>query len=279
MDQTQDSDCFTKHLIVDFSYEIVNGLSGMQRDIVLRLCCLCWFEDDKIRSIFGMCGKYYQWKRHRFFVNNRPLEIVDLFHENSKEQYILGMTISGIQCRFTPYSLATIFLNTTITQGVFRWTVKPGYNPHLRKSDFYLGAAPADLLRRCECMGLGTLNGSASFFFWRRLNHLENTLRSLLWGIRWGPHGYEASHQLETPVPDNSLVSIEADSAARTLCFFVNGQKVPRAVSDMCFPLHFGMSGSCNVFFISLSFRRLPSVTPSPVVCKFYPCLPRLASL
>jgi hypothetical protein len=68
-------------------FNVNNGMTGMQRDIVLRLCCLLWEKSAEIRAvcisvhvmnalhfkkIIGMCGKHFGWKRHSYFLHGRP---------------------------------------------------------------------------------------------------------------------------------------------------------------------------------------------------------------
>ncbi|GHT97694.1 hypothetical protein FACS1894126_2230 [Alphaproteobacteria bacterium] len=53
------------------NYEIINGFSGMQRDIILKLCY--WFGQDpaKVKGIIGMCGEHILWIKHNYFVKSR----------------------------------------------------------------------------------------------------------------------------------------------------------------------------------------------------------------
>ena len=73
-----------------FEYDVINGFSGMKRDIVLRLCELLWFKTPIIRAvsfciiflaliffsllklkITGMCEEHYIWKSHWYFEKGR----------------------------------------------------------------------------------------------------------------------------------------------------------------------------------------------------------------
>jgi hypothetical protein len=81
---------------VDLPFEIPNGLLGMMRDIILRLCHLmemrpginCERKDQIVRTVFifitfffflmeflhkivGMSQQQFMWKTHTFFVSNR----------------------------------------------------------------------------------------------------------------------------------------------------------------------------------------------------------------
>lgn len=62
-------------IIVDDEFEVSNGLSGLQRDIVLRLCNL-YFEKDEIRKVIGMCGEHCEWKKHKSFRNSRLIRVL-----------------------------------------------------------------------------------------------------------------------------------------------------------------------------------------------------------
>jgi hypothetical protein len=46
-------------------YEIKNGLLGMLRDINLKLTK--FLDDNKIRVLFGVSQKYFEWKNHFLF--------------------------------------------------------------------------------------------------------------------------------------------------------------------------------------------------------------------
>lgn len=61
-------------MLVEVVYEIVNGMCGMKRDIVLHLCCWTWNQCKKneIKAIIGMCEEHYLWKGHRSFLKKKP---------------------------------------------------------------------------------------------------------------------------------------------------------------------------------------------------------------
>lgn len=245
---------------VDSEYEIPNGLSGMKRDVILHLCNFFWYNLKKIKNIIGICFEHFFWIRHRLFVENRPKEIPACFRTNPLLGFNVTCTPDGPLCEFTADSYRTVFLNSVMSEGVFNWTVKVRFAPD-KHSSCCIGAAPPSLLAQLEDVNLGE-DGTASFYF---AMGDEGPLGSTLFGVACSDIPLA-----ETKVPANACVAVELDCTACTMCFFVNEKKVPRAVSGVHGPLHFGLSGYECPSFISLSFRRLPSASPSPVVCKHY---------
>ncbi|GHV24186.1 hypothetical protein FACS189465_0950 [Clostridia bacterium] len=53
------------------TFEVENGMSGMNRDVILQLVRLLDNDRRKTRSIFGMSDKHYAWKGHVYFTENR----------------------------------------------------------------------------------------------------------------------------------------------------------------------------------------------------------------
>lgn len=242
-------------------FEVLNGLTGMNRDVILHLCIFLKYKHC-IKSIFGISQEYLVWKNHHYFVNHRKNYMAVSFRQNPSGLYIVRDGPSGLFCSFTAYECRTVFVNRALMEGVFRWTVQIFYEKMKEKlSSFYLGASPPNLLLSCDCCRLGyAVKGTSSFWFFKGEN---GSLDSCLFGVCNAPRSLE-------PVPDGSVVSIEVDCAAHTLSFFVGSTKVPHMISDVRMPLHFGMSGvtkGTNSSFASVSLHRLPLPTPSAIVC------------
>lgn len=254
---------FKHHQVTKCSeYEVVNGFTGMKRDITLRLCVLLWYKITDIRAIFGICREHYLWKSHSHFVMGRPKGIPVSIRHNPEGGFIITEAPTGPHCLFSTIFRRTLFLNTPITEGVFHWVVRINYAME-GDSGFNIGTAPLEYLSHCNQGVLGNGIRTCSFGFWRNCdNRLLSSLTSggcLVPGIPFD----------ETCVLDGSLVSVEIDCNRKTLSFFVNGKKVPRAFSNKHIPLHFGISCSYGSF-TSVSFHRLESATPSFVACRFY---------
>lgn len=261
-------------LIVDSSFEVMNGLSGLQRDIIIKLCWIIWSEEKKIRMIFAVCGEYFEWRRSKDFIKARPLGIVISLRPNPVDGCAIDNTPLELSSekphyKFTTDECRTVFLNQAMVVGVFRWTVQIFYDSG--KSSIYLGAAPQNLLGMFDKSYLGDENvkGAASLEMNGEARIKPTYFSGNLSGVEYGYTGVSAGLY-------DSLVSIETDSAAHTLSFFVGNAKMPHAISGMSTPLHFGVSSKpisesgSRSSFTSVSFRRLPSATPSAIVCTMH---------
>lgn len=163
------------------------------------------------------------------------------------------------------FERGTIFLNYSITTGVFSWTIKVFYVADNFMTFLNLGQAPSDSLIEFEKDG-STLadtkhdnHGACAFCFGRNLED-----NSYLRGT-----DYHATEQNRMPgVPDESLIRVEVDAAARTMVFCAAGKVMEHGVSGLRMPLHLGVSSHCNSggggAFASISFLRLGRATPFP---------------
>lgn len=248
-------------------FEIVNGLTGMNRDIIIQICKLFWYSPSKIRTIVGMSAEHYSWRKHIYFINSRPVNVPVVFHPNSDGGYTLSTSLGKPLCTFAEGD-RTVFLDHVISEGVFRWTIQVNFRMDINKpSTLVLGSAPSGSLDLFSgrCLAFG---GACS-------------LRMSCGGTKYW-HGFTASFLgvADTrafpgecaPVYTGLWISVEADTAAHTLTFFAGSDlKYPYAISGVQTPLHLGVSSFCgSPSFASLMFRRLPSATPSAVVCKYY---------
>lgn len=238
----------------------------MRRDIVLQLCNLLLCKSDEIRMIFGMCNENYKWKSHSYFVKNRPRIVSAAFIPFQKYGGVETKTSGkNLVCEFTRFDRAwrTVFLDLLVTKGIFRWSVQIVYADEVF-STFCLGMAPSiSVHSSCasdDCLGSHYSHGSCSFQFWR---HADGLMESYLRGVE----DSVSIPREETAVRNKAVVTVEADSDVCTLSFFVDGIKIPRTISDIAVPFHFGMSGLCCLSFTTLSFLLLPHGTHSPVQC------------
>lgn len=281
-------------LDVDDAYEVKNGMSGMMRDVIIHLCGLMNSELDKVKTIIGMCDEHTKWVKHTFFMRIRETCVLNNFFqipENRKYSLSpISRTALAWQKKyvFSDSGYQTVFLSAAILEGVWRWTVQISYSK-TGISRFCLGATATERrkLGRWDNDFLGKSDTSSSFlpsssFFFRRWD--GNRLYSSLCGVK---NAWDIP-LAETVVPDQSIVSIEADIAARTLAFFVGdvkeggmgSVKVPRVISDVPLnrptaPLYLGISGwGRNSSFTFVSLHRILSTTPSSAVaCKYYQCI------
>lgn len=196
---------------------------------------------------------------------------------DSEEDCKLEQTLEGPVCSFLSggFAFHTIFLDTAIddeSNGIFCWTIRIKYfsNDLGLNSFLELGAAP---LTHCKTLANSFFggkvadkkkkdDGSCGFYMLKEGKKLSSVLQGVENEADVPPE--------ETPVPNDSLVAVEVDTFARTLSFFVNGTKVPRAVSGIILPLKLGTAGLAKPSFTSISFQRLASPVPSSVACTFY---------
>lgn len=259
-------------MIVDASFEVNNGLLGTMRDVLLHLCFVIENKstldgrkkDACIRAIFGVCQKHIEWKRNKYFVNGRIQFIYPktALRPNPTGGCIISRTSIGEKCDFSTDSPHTVFLDTVIREGVFRWTVRIKYGmSKAEDSGFYLGAVPVSLIDRCHEDVLGSAYslgvGTCCLVFWRG----EKKWR--LFAHLRGVEGEESLPRRGSDVPDDSLVVLEIDAYACTIFFIVNGKRFPYGISEVPIPTCLGMSACYQPSsFTSVSFARLPAPTP-----------------
>lgn len=262
------------------SYEI-HGFSGMQRDIILRLIGMIWFHSKKIRSIVGMCKSHYIWKKHFYFLNGRPKTLSVSFHPKPSKNCMIRPVMNGIQVLFNHGCCdSNIFLNKTISHGVYRWTIKICYGESEETPDIWIGVAPKECLDRRIAIGDpdyeidgGYFDGSCSIRTWAaKYDHSCGCCLSSV-----GNDMSRVGHEVKIPeykwgIPDGSVVSAEVDATARTLSFYVGKERIPHVITDIITPLRLGMCSCNNADFTSLLFRRLPAPTPCSVPCTYYKC-------
>lgn len=238
------------------SFDVVNGFSGMRRDIILKLCRLMWNDLRKIRTMIGMCHEHFRWKNHPYFVKSRPHNIHAGFRPSPPDRSI----ITSSRCVFIKADCTpTVFLDKNISTGVFRWTITINYSQEGR-SDIYVGSAPVECIPLHNDHSLGFRYAGDCSLQCRRRE--DGSLATDLWGAR----DEDCYPVEEARVPDGSMVAVEVDTFLRTISFFVGEKKIPHAFSNIRTPLCFGASGTINSCITLMSLRRLPASTPSPVV-------------
>lgn len=233
------------------------------------MCILFGEKEDIIQKVLGICQEHYEWKDYFYFLEHRKSYVRLPFRPTSKDQVFLSTMPTGFpRCDFpdTCHECRTVFLDKELTNGVWQWTVQISYKTPFSK--FWFGFAPSDCLESCEDLSLGLFAelGSASL-------HFKSCKGRLLWRLA-GVETADRLHEDESPLMDNSLVTIEADIDAQTVCFFVENEKAEKeklafGISRILTPIYFGMSGM-NASFSSVFFRRLCTPTPSPVPCKYF---------
>lgn len=242
-----------------------NGLISVGRDVVLQISKLLWCDSTKIRQIFGMCAEIFQWIKHPFFVNHRPRNIAMTFDANNcTMEHVLG----NFQF-WSDHVTQNLFLKKRIVNGIFQWKVKMNRRhtaPLYEHPPLALGCADFNLVKLNDYR-LFERNGACCIRICEKgveLCGVTGVLRSLGGGNRI---------HVEQAVSDGSTAAIEANTNAQTLFFFVNGKKLPFGILGLPKqPLRFGAEINNSQIITSVSFRRLPSSTPSvsAVACRFY---------
>lgn len=229
---------------------------------MLRLCNFSYCDVSKIRALIGMCETHFIWKHHPHFIKY----IRDKFIGGSSFQ--IKHTSLGKRCKFTlPDNFQTVFLNTKISKGVFRWTVKVNFETvgGMYEPNLTIGAATSTSLSNRSGGRLGSPNsdswgfkfsGYRNMSFFSELSNVEQLMCISM------PFVFE-----------RSLVSIEADSGNHTLVFFVNEKKATNGVANVPEPLYFGITGFSGPAFTSVAFCRLSVPSLAAVPCTFFPAV------
>lgn len=233
-------------------FEILNGLGKF---VLLRLCHLVELQseieikikDAKIRAMMGMSQEHLACKTNLLFISNRKasMKVPMTLRLNPSARYSHTHTPTGERYIFA-YS-SSISLDYLIAEGAFRWTIKFEFGTDKDSSFLRIGVAPPRFLNELAIRSLGVLDGSSCCFRFGRDNctYLD------------GVYDGGAIPNRETTVPDCSLVAADINTVTRTLSFFVNGKRVPRAISEVPVPLHFGVSGGGGSSFVCVSFLRV----------------------
>lgn len=240
------------------SFEVENGMSGMGRDVILRICRLLWHENDEITAIVGMCEKHHSWKVHSYFTNSRPVKIPrTLSSSNWNGSFVVGHTLDA--CPRLLRAMPGIDLDGKIPVGIFCWTVRVKNSEELQCS-FHIGMISPNPL--CFIGGEGEYSACYLRLFRTHTGFCDTCVR--------GGRGSEAASHKETPVEDGSLVAVEIDTVARTLSFLINRKKIPFGISDIHKPYTLGVVSSERGLFASVSFHKLPSAHPCRPPCAFF---------
>lgn len=244
---------------VDIDFEIKNGLSGMNRQVVLALLHLlglhskknCRIIDQCIRAVVGISQSHIPWKTHRFFVRFRfeYTRCPAVFRSNLNTVCKFSVTPVGEQCTFFSGDWEIVSLGAEITEGAYRWVLKTFYSQYENHlSRLFVGTYP----RPPGSVFGNSPDGSCALKFWR---NGDGTLQSGLVGVE----GAAAIPKEETRIPDNSTLAVDIDTLERTLRFSVDGRKVPRIISEICLPAILGVAGDRGGSFVSVSFNRIHS--------------------
>lgn len=169
---------------------------------------------------------------------------------------------NGNRCVFGKSNTTrTVFVDKCITEGIYRWTVKVDFS---QGCNFFIGCA------MCSGSSLSVWDDN-----WLGDSGSTCSVEVYASGAKTALHGVhnDSRSERKVSITCSSLLSLEIDSTAGTLSFFIDEKKEPFVISKIRVPLYFGLSKSFNTAaFTSLSLRRLAAATASPVVCTYFEC-------
>lgn len=244
-------------ILVDFCYEIVNGMCGMQRNVVLRLVDLMQNKRSKIQAVIGMSQEHFILKTHRHFIRSRLkvhcFGISHSFRRNPKRGFSSISILGGkIQCSFTG-ERRTVFQNTLITHGIYQWKIKMDYADGNKKQKiFCIGVSKSDHIDRCHGELLGEVPETHAFQF--RWSKGECTYGSFRGGKRTSEI-YSLDRNLTL---NGTVIIIEVDAGKFIIRCFVGGEKIYDYFRDL--PIYLGASALAGMSFTALYFRRSSSL-------------------
>lgn len=274
-----------------YMYDIVNGFTGMQRDLILRLCFLFMLRCKPVcvRLIIGMCVECLEWRKKDFFRNSRTFRIIPDLCTCSSNCYIPEYTSKNQEhCEFSNLQKRSIFVKTIINQGIFRLTIKmnlmneysdyslPVFSNEYQSS-FFLGTRPSDL--QIPLVHDWKSNSGSCAFRIDRHGYRENGNFWSRWLTRHttsllGVEGeaIDGVVHVSDKIDGRYPLTLEVDADCQNVYLLDGGRKIPHAFARVHTPLLLGLSGLKCESFVIMSFVRVPAITPCPVVCRFHQC-------
>lgn len=248
----------------------------MEQNVVLRLCEVFASKISCIKVVIGMCGEHFSVIKHPVFIDDRKSYIkCTLDTRTSKPVELFHSPFGEDRCMFANSLMSlTMFVLPVCSVGIFRWTIEIAFSKQQNLS-VYIGISSLNAIRQCEEWFIGEPGESCSLGIGTLKDECLSEFRLC------GVSGDLANRNPKIDIPplkNYSVIAAEADVGAHTLSFFVNGKKVPQAISQIFSPFQFGISGYGNPCFTSLSLRRLRFPTPSPVHCLFLVCQDKTSS-
>lgn len=270
------SKCFSRisKTIVDTWFGISNGLFGLKRDIIIRLCHVMEMQtemdnknrDLNIRTLMGICQEFYAWRKHAYFVNNRiNFTYVPVYYRPNERDGSTFPSRGRLRLFGAGDKHRTVFTDMEVTEGVFQWTIKIIHESYSR---LFLGTAPSIHLSQFDLstwyLGCGfgscALCVSGTPIIWKVFGVKDSQEKVVDNGSNTDTGTYPDNY-----FPNKSLLSIVVDTIGAKVFFFANKKRLPHAVSGVHPPLYLGVTGSKGPSFRSVSFRRLSSSTNTAV--------------
>lgn len=237
----------------------------MEKNIILRLCEVIWSRNNEIRAIMGMCHEHYKLRTHQLFIEKRPLNLPLSFRTNPMGGCKIDTCLKKIRCIFVEKNaFRTIFLDECFSAGILRWEIHIKYN--LEYSRFNLGGVPPAVIWSPDCVPMARIRDSCGLDFTQEYSEEKH---KFVRGLSMFSHIQIVNLTMEYAVRDDSSVALEIDFIKSTISYFIDSEKVPYAISGVQAPLRLGVSGYFGTSFTSLSFRRLPTPTPSSAQCTY----------
>lgn len=207
-------------IAVDSAFEIPNGLSGMCRNVVLRLLCVIGPDgEENIRTVVGMSLDHFGWKSHKYFLSIRKGYIPTHFISRYVEKFEFVHTPKGLRCDMGNHA-GYLFQNTPLTQneGILIWSFQFGYAKSASTAVVKFG------VNFTEGQYFGD-NGCCFHAYYKRPSfELE------LHGIKGKLYVVDSK---EANICENSILTLEADTHTSTLCLLVDRKRVPYGFTEI----------------------------------------------
>lgn len=176
----------------------------------------------------------------------------------------LGLfSLSGFDCRFSVgVSHKTLFMDTEIKEGVYRWDIEISYDKNKNKfaSVLYVGIAVKSVLHSLINNPIGRVAESGAFHFGYKNDNASAA--APLYSAFYYAATYSEITDEKTIVPQGAKVGVELNMDAHTLYFFVNGMKIPHVFVNIPPIVYLGVTGFNGSSFKTVALRQLaqPSV-------------------
>lgn len=247
-----------KSEVLNYMFEITNGIIGVNRDITFQLINLMIFRQvDMIRNFVGISGVCVDWLNHPYFIYVRndfsKLNLKKLIKRNSilEEKKLIEINIRNVKFNFFNEH-GSLFMDILIKKMIFKCTIRIEYNNF--RPIIYLGASTPSQLNNAMKNCIGWLECGAGLCFDRHFQIGCNMSWSRLLREEDLRNGEVMKVLLEMRDDKNHL-----NLNCGRLSFFRDEKRIPHIITSLPFTgVHFGFSVyNSTITFHILSFLQL----------------------
>lgn len=230
----------------EMNYDVENGMSGMQRDIIVELCNMMWRKPHLIRMIVGMCREHLEWKKHWFFLHKKIYENLTLaFLPNSA----LGenVAIVGNEIKKSDSESYNFILDTVLDHGLFK---------------IVLNYECDVTFTSCFCCGL-VHKSSISHRFHSRPSGKSGYCVVFFNGIECGDKSVHFARLYE-PTENHTLaleLNTEKTGKGGIMHIYVDDKQIPCAITEIPSSVHFYFNMEFENRAEVVSFQQLSTPT------------------